>query len=425
MPRCTILALGSRGDIQPLLALAMGLKKAGYSVRFAAPADFEEWVSGLGLEYARLAGSSADFYGGAAGVALRERIRDPKKFTRFLNDYLGLFLDRLFKSCWEACQDSDVILCWSWTRVGPSLAEKLKIPLVIVSPTPVLHLPTFAFANPFQGPPQLQGRNLGPLYNRWSWRWAEPFTRIGQTQVDRWREQTLGLPPLDWKTELRQLRSLPHLFGYSPAVLPKPWDWGANAHVTGYWFLEQKTQFTPPAPLAEFLAAGEAPVALGFSSQIGRDAKRISSAVMDGLARSGKRGLLIAGWGGIGQADLPSNVFKVDSVPYDWLLPRVAGLVHQGGAGSTAEALRAGIPNVAVTFGYEQALWGARIARLGAGVAPIPAASLNADNLSEAIVRLVDKPRFRQNAQAVAETLRAEDGVGEVVRIIERAIRRK
>ena len=416
---CTILALGSRGDVQPLLALGLGLKAAGFGVRIAAPADFESWVSGLGLDYVRLTGNSSGFFGGAAGMAMRERIRDKREFTRFFNDYLGTFLDKLLVACWEACQDTDAVLCWSWTRAGPSLAEKLGVPLFVVSPNPVLHLPTCAFANPFQGPGDLP---LGPLYKRLSWLWANPFTRIGQPQVDRWRQKTLGLEPLDWRTELRRLRRLPHLFGYSPAVLPKPWDWGKHIHVTGYWFLDQPADYAPPPHLAEFLAAGEPPVAVGFSSQVGRDAKRITTAVVDGLRQSGKRGILISGWGGLKGIELPPEICPVASVPYDWLLPRIAAMVHQGGSGSVSAALRAGVPSFAVPFGYDQALWGKCLARLGVGVAPIMAEDLSAENLATAIRRIAEDGRMRQNAEALAEVIRAEDGVGVAVGVIERRL---
>ena len=419
---CTILALGSRGDVQPLLALALGLKAAGFGVRFAAPADFEGWVRGLGLDYARLTGNSSGFFGGPAGMALRERIRDSRRFTRFFQDYLGTYLDKLLATCSELCQDTDAILCWSWTRAGPTLAEARGIPLFVVSPTPVLHLPTKVFANPFLGPGPRRYGPLTPVYNRATWLWANPLTRIGQPQVDRWRVEKLGLPVLDWGTELRRLRALPHLLGYSPAVLPKPYDWGPQVHVTGNWFLDQRTPYEPSPELAAFLAAGEPPVAVGFSSQVGRNARRISEAVVEGLARSGRRGLLISGWGGLRNTELPATVHRVDSVPYDWLLPRLAALVHQGGAGSVASALRVGLPNMAVPFGYDQALWGERVAALGAGLPPIPVEALTADALAEAIRRLADETPLRVGAQRLATAIASEDGIGNAVGIIERVL---
>ncbi|WP_448203902.1 glycosyltransferase [Azospirillum sp. sgz302134] len=420
--RCTILALGSRGDVQPLIALGVGLKAAGFDVRCAAPADFEGTVRQYGLDYFRLTGNASAFFGGQAGIALRERTRDKREFVRFFDDYLGTFLDKLMAACWEACQDSDAILCWPWTRVGPSLGERLGIPVFVVSVNPVLHLPTSAFANPFQGPEELEYLPLGPLYNRLSWLWARPFTRIGQKQVDRWRQTTLGLPTIRWQDELRALRRLPHLFGYSPAVLPKPWDWGRHIHVTGYWFQDRPSGFTPPADLVEFLEAGEPPVAIGFSSQVGRNARRITADVVEGLERSGRRGIMIAGWGGLKGVELPSSIFRVDSIPYDWLFPRVAAMVHHGGSGSAAAALRAGVPSFAIPFGYEQGLWGRQIAKLGVGVDPLPPSQLTPRRFCDAVRRVTEDAGIRRRATALGLTIMAEDGIGEAVRIVERTL---
>lgn len=419
---CTILALGSRGDVQPMLALALGLKAHGHAVRVAAPADFAEWITGLGLDFFRLTGKSASFFSGPAGTAVRDRVRDPRQFQRFFDDYLATFLDKLLAACWEACQDTDAIFSWSWTRGAPSLAEKLRVPVFVASPTPVLHLPTFAFANPFQGPGDLPLGPLSPLYNRWSWRWALPGTRVGQDRLNAWRTRSLGLEPCAWRDDLAALRRLPHLLGFSPTVLPKPRDWGPSVHVTGFWFMDQTRDYTPPADLAAFLTRGDKPVAVGFSSQVGKDARRVTQAVVDGLTRAGRRGILVAGWGGLKGVDLPDSILCVDQVPYDWLAPHVAALVHHGGAGSTAMALRAGLPNFAVPFGYDQALWGRGLARLGVGVPPIPAERLTADTLARAVDHMCDDPSVRHRAGRVQAAIAAEDGVQAAIAAIDRIL---
>ncbi len=416
--RITILALGSRGDLQPLLALGVGLARAGHRVRFGGPADVEAQTVALGLDFVAISGRSADFFGGPAGMAMRDRVRDARQFNRFFEDYLGTYLDKLLAKCWDAAQGSDAVLCWSWTRASVSLAEKLKVPLFVAGAAPVLHLPTVAFANPYHDPPRMR---LGPLSNRLSWRWAEPLTRIGQTQADRWRQDTLGLPKLAWRDELRQLRRLPHLFGYSPQVLPRPWDWPRDAAVTGYWHLPPQPGYAPPPELAAFLAAGEAPVAIGFSSQVSKASRRISAEVVRGLDLAGRRGVFISGFGGLRGIDLPASVLRVESVPYDWLLPRVAAMVHHGGCGSTASALCAGTPSFAVPFGYDQALWGDRIARLGVGRAPLFPDDLTATSFARALDRLLGDPALPARAQRLAERLAAEDGVGNAVRLVERA----
>jgi sterol 3beta-glucosyltransferase len=418
---CTILALGSRGDVQPLVALGVGLKAAGFGVRCAAPADFEDMVRGCGLDFFPLTGSASRFFSGRAGIALRERTRNQHEFLRFFEDYLGTFLDKLLIACWEASEGTDAILCWPWTRVGPSLAERLGIPVFVVSVNPVLHLPTRAFANPFQGPARLR---LGPLYNRLTWQWAVPFTRIGQQQIDRWRQKTLGLPAIPWRDELKALRELPHLFGFSPSVLPKPRDWAEWVHVTGYWFLDRPATFSPSPELQAFIESGP-PVAIGFSSQVGRDAKRITQIVVDALEQAKTRGILISGWGGLKGIKLPDNVFAINNVPYDWLLPRISAMVHHGGSGSAAAALRSGVPSFAVPFGYEQGLWGRQIAKLGVGIDPITPDKLSVSRLATAICRITEDTTIRRRADELGETLRAEDGIGNAVRIIEQTLTRR
>jgi len=411
--RATVIAIGSRGDVQPLVSLASGMSAAGFDITVATHADFETMVREHGLKFRVIEGKSADFYGGAAANALAERLRNKKEFLRFFEQYMALFLDRLLISCWEAAQDTDAVLCWPWTRIAPSLAARLKIPVIIVAVSPVLHLPTWSFANPYQEPLDL---DLGPLYNRITWLRATAFTKLGQVQVDKWRERTLGLPAEPWRAELRRLRRLPHLFGFSPSVLPRPVGWAEWIHVTGYWFLDRPVEWKPPAELEAFLAAGPAPVGIGFSSSVGKSRATTTKITLDALERSGARGILISGFGGLGKgASLPENVFAVRSVPYDWLLPRVAAMVHHGGAGSTSAALRFGVPSFAIPFAYEQALWGKRIAAIGAGVSPIPAKKLTADKLAASIREVMSRDDLRRGAARIADTLRHEDGVSVAV----------
>ena len=134
---------------------------------------------------------------------------------------------------------------------------------------------------------------------------------------------------------------------------------------------------------------------------------------------SGQRGLLLTGWGGLHTADLPDNVFVLDSAPHSWLFPRMAAVVHHGGAGTTAEGLRAGVPAVITPFVFDQYFWGARIKALGLGPAPIPQKKLSAQRLAAAIQLAVNDPGIRQRARSIGESIRAEDGTGNAVKIVE------
>ena len=202
-------------------------------------------------------------------------------------------------------------------------------------------------------------------------------------------------------------------------------DWGEFAHITGYWFLDCPGDWQPPRDRVNFLEAGSPPVCVGFGSTLSRDTKQMADLVLKALAQSHQRGLLVAGWDGLSQSDLPPDVFMVDTVPFDGLFPRVAAAVQHGGAGTTACAWRAGIPSVVVPFALDQ-LFGCRlVSRSETGPEPIPLKQITVDRLAYAIrLAVMDQPT-RTRAAALGEKIRSEDGVENAVRIIEQVILRR
>jgi sterol 3beta-glucosyltransferase len=178
--------------------------------------------------------------------------------------------------------------------------------------------------------------------------------------------------------------------------------------------------WAPPPELTAFLEAGDPPVYIGFGSMAGRRPQELASLAIEALAHSGQRGLLLTGWGGLRPESVPANVLVVPSAPHSWLFPRMAAVVHHGGAGTTAEGLRAGVPTVVVPFVLDQPFWGARIKALGLGPQPIPRKSLTAERLADAITVAVTDAGIRQRAQAVGLAVRGEDGVGGAVELVRR-----
>jgi sterol 3beta-glucosyltransferase len=189
--------------------------------------------------------------------------------------------------------------------------------------------------------------------------------------------------------------------------------------VTGYWFLNEADNWQPPPDLLDFLEAGPLPVFVGFGSMSGRDPARTARLVLQALTESGQRGLLTTGWGGLQAERLLENVFNIEAAPYDWLFPRVATVVHHGGAGKTATGLQAGKPTVICPFVADQPFWGQRMAALGAGPQPIPQRKLTADNLASAIQRTVTDAGMQRRAAELGQKIRAEDGIGRAVCSIE------
>ena len=188
--------------------------------------------------------------------------------------------------------------------------------------------------------------------------------------------------------------------------------------ITGYWFLDTPEVWEPPAALLDFLESGPPPVFVGFGSMTGRHMGEVTRLVLAALARSGERGLLLSGWGGLGREDLPERVHVIDSAPFAWLFPRMAAVVHHGGAGTTGAGLRAGVPSVVVPFFGDQFFWGWRVEVLGGGPKPIPFKSLSVESLATAIRESVANQEMRRRAWDLGQRIRAVDGVTNAVRII-------
>jgi UDP:flavonoid glycosyltransferase YjiC (YdhE family) len=245
---------------------------------------------------------------------------------------------------------------------------------------------------------------------------------MGGPTTNKWRTR-LGLPR--WRSEAemhnyaRRLGT-PSLYGYSPSVLPKPPDWDEYQHVAGYWFLDAQPNWEPPADLLRFLESGPPPVYVGFGSLSHENPERQTRLALRALELTGQRGALLTGWGGMTRLSAPPNVFFVDNVPHAWLFPRMAAVVHHGGAGTTGAGLRAGVPNIITPFGGDQVAWADLVVKLGVGPRAPGIKQLTAEKLAEAINSAVNDSALRARAAALGGKIRSENGVARAVEVIER-----
>jgi len=412
--KITVFAAGSRGDIQPCVVLCKGLQQAGYRVCLAAPEDFADFVQKHNVDFYPLHGDVQQIMAGDTGRKFMETGgSNPIKSIGAVRKMIAPVVKEMAEDAYAACRHADAMICLGvFSAFGKSIAEALSIPIINIEPTPLL--PTSAFSAP-SWPIQ---RDLGGLHNRLSgmamldviWLWYRPF-------VNDFR-QSLGLSPYSAAGFYRALRSTPMLAAYSPSIIPHPADWPDSFHVTGYFFLDTEVDWQPPSELKAFLGAGDPPVYIGFGSMAGRNPEQITKLVLEALSKSGQRGLLLTGWGGLRAESVPDNVFVLDAAPHSWLFPRMAAIVHHGGAGTTAEALRAGVPSVVVPFVFDQPFWGARVKALGLGPDPIPQKNLTADRLAKAIGMAVSDPKMKQRANSVGAAIRAENGLGNAIKTV-------
>jgi len=419
-----ITTAGTRGDVQPYIALGKGLQAAGHAVTLCTHTRFEPFVTEHGLAYAHLGSDLLDLMDRVEGRGAMEdmgSLLSGLKTGIKLIRLSGPIQRSMIEEGWKAAQqvDPNIILYNSKMGGAPHYADKLGIPAVLAMLFPQF-VPTAAF--PTIGFPTW---NLGARYNRLTYAVVHTIAGwVGGRFIRAWR-RAHGLPRPPRGTDLLHRSDgtrVPVLHGVSPHVVPEPPDWPDDAVMTGYWFLDRSDDWVPPPALEAFLAVGEPPVYVGFGSMSGRDPERTTRVVVEALQRAGLRGVLATGWGGMAGERLPETVFRIDHVPHDWLFPQVAAVVHHGGAGTTAAGLRAGRPTVICPFFGDQPFWGRRVHDLGVGSAPIPQKKLTAEKLSAALREVTASPALRAQANALGDRIRREDGVARAVAFIERLV---
>lgn len=398
-----VCSAGTQGDLQPAVALASGLKRAGHEVHFATHDAYAALVTNAGLILRPLGGNDP-----------RKVMRDVQHGTVGKSAGLRLF-KHLFrrlpppaealKEQMELCREFDVVL----SAIGSFLhaAEAIGTPAAAIALYPTL--PTGAF------PHHLSRiyRSLGPWPN-WLTHFLihQMFWWPDRKWVNDWRRQ-IGLRPISWTgPTLYQLRrKLPHFFGYSPLVIPKPGDWGSEHHVCGYWFLDSASEFQPDDHLLRFLEPQPAPVVVAFGSIVDPSPETRDRIIAESLRSCGERAVVLSGWTQGAPAPGQEHLHHANWIPLPWLLARTRGIIHHGGAGTVSEAIRAGVPSVTVPYSGEQKFWGNRLHQLGGSARPIPRLKLNVPELSAAIRTAFQNQAVRSRLGVLGGQLRSEDGV--------------
>ncbi len=420
--RLTLLPAGSRGDVQPYVALGVGLRRAGHQVSVPAPAVFQDLITRAGLEYIPSNTLNPQEFIRRPEIQAAARRGGQLSVIFTLMRQAAPLLDSTFEAYWQDTQTAEAIVASSIPFGALDIAEARGLPHVWAA----LHAikPTRAFPNPFFAP---FGARLHNGFN--------PFTHhvirfvfwgLFGGILNRWRRRH-GLPPVPASGPYAgwDARQVTTLYGFSPHVLPAPTDWPAWHQVTGYWFLDAPESWRPPEALLRFLDGGPPPVCIGFGSMDDQNPERLQRLVLEAIRLSGQRAIVLAGWSGLAQAassNATAPVYFSQELPHSWLFPRVAAVVHHGGAGTTAAGLRAGVPTVIAPFAADQFLWADRLVRLGVGVRAPAFFQLSAETLAAAITRAVGEAGLRQRAAALGAQIRAEAGVARAVGLIEAAL---
>eukprot|EP00158_Paraphelidium_tribonemae_P007662 Partr_v1_DN28319_c0_g1_i1_m78867 putative May be involved in decane metabolism and autophagy. Involved in the biosynthesis of sterol glucoside (By similarity) len=416
--KISLFTIGSRGDVQPMIALGKALQSRGHICTIATHKEYEPWILSHGLKFAQIAGNPAE---------IMQLCVDNGLFTvSFVREAYSKFrewIDDLFHSTYVALRGSDVVIESVVSLAGYHVAQKLEVPYFASCPMPWTR--TSEFPHPFAISDYLE---YG--YNRMSWILLENVLWKGlRPQCNQFRQHHLNIEPIysgNWFAEER----IPFLYCFSPNVVKKPAEWRSHIHLTGNWFLNAPdSNWAPSDELLGFLndrSDGKPVVYIGFGSIVVPDPNELTRIIIEAVHRAGVRAVISKGWSARGQKEevhsndeeqtlFSSNIFFLNSVPHDWLFPQMDAVIHHGGAGTTAAGLRFGIPTVIRPFFGDQFFWASRVSNLGVGCA---IRKLEIDTLSESIKKVTKDSNIKARARTLGEKMQLENGVETAVEII-------
>lgn len=415
--RIALLTSGSRGDVQPYIGLAVGLKKAGYDVFIAAPKNFSDFVAAYGVEFYPLSIDWKEFVQSDDAKAVIEQ-GNVLKSLRLKRRYDEL-ATQMNLEAEKACRGAGVILFANSFPIGYAVSLKLHIPCMEVALSPIT--PTKQFSCVISRKQNNEERVSNFIKARMIFYiWWQIFRKSENRARGKWGLDRIGI--FDFN-DLQKKYRVPLICPFSQVLVPKPSDWPGNIYEPGYWFLEDSSDWQPSPELQKFLDAGEKPVYIGFGSMPSSNPERDMEIIGGALKLSGQRGVVLSGWRNLDTVQkLPENMFITQGGPYNKLLPHMSAIVHHGGAGTTSMAFHAGIPSIIVPHVIDQFFWGERVYREGAGPEPIYIKELTAEKLAKAIRAAVENKAVREKAKQMGDKIRSEDAIGDTIRLIENLV---
>ena len=412
--KVAIITNGSRGDVQPYLALARGLLDRGHTVTIATLAHFRDLAERYGIDFRPL--HQEPFF-----RIVKELRKGVLRSPRAIVDGIRGEFEAAFDEWLAATEGADLIVAHPLVAAAPDIAEARRIPLVVASVTPAL-CPTGEFPHAL-----VSGVSRGAAVNRATFHAAAAVTIPVDAVRRRWRRARLGLstPLVPMTGDARW--PLHHLHGHSPLVLSRPRDWPDRYSVDGFWRLPERPHDELPPDLERFIASGEAPVYVGFGSMVVCPPEHTRT-ILDALMAKGCRAI-VARCSGALRMDIareydPGRVHPLDGgdVSFDALFARVAAVVHHAGIGTMAIAMRAGKPQICCPFRFDQPFWAERARRIGIAPEPLPIARMSVEGLRRRLDAVLGDTACARAAQRLQTHILQEDGVAVSVARLERLV---
>lgn len=400
--------MGSRGDFQPLLALAVGLRRTGHRVVMATTPDFASECESFGIEFRPV------------GTNIQTWMNDRRMRMTPLAALQALFVAGrqmgapVVRALIPLAREADMIVGGGAQIAYRTVAEHTGTPCGYVAYTPQF------FPSAHHAPLVLPIPDAPRIVNLASWFVFRMLAQVALGSMLSPVRKELGLDPIR-DVAAHFLSGKTMILAADPEIAPVPPDVTLPNPPSGHLHLPDER------PLGEdvdrFLDAGSPPVYVGFGSMTDSNPEQTTRAIAQAIRAVGCRAVVSAGWGKLGGEGLGKDAIRIGPVSHRKLFPRVAAVVHHGGAGTTMSAARAGVPQVVVPHVFDQFAWARCVRKAGLGPTPLPKRKFAAGSLTGALREVLGDSTYRRRAAEVGERVRARDGVANAVAILESGCR--
>ena len=387
--KIALTTIGSRGDIQPFIALGIELQKQGHSTAILTHPWAKNVVNFYGLTHIPV-GDDIDI--NDAAKQFMENSSNNLKGFKFALSFIFSRLRNCHKDFLSGLIDFDLVV--GHGIVGKAEANMLEKPFITISiETMGLQKEYWKTRNIIRETGLfLSDKLMGAIFGK-------PYMKF---------RKDIGAPPINKKDKYPYLAIVP-----IPLFLQKPHHaWKEKTELTGFLFAEAPIEFVPPDDLTEFINRGKKPILVTFGSMFHDHDQTLElfNVICDALAKSASRAILIMPDLKDADIEIPENIFLSDQVPYSWLLKQVILVVHHFGFGTTAEVLKAGLPSIPIPHIFDQKIRASKICKMGYAHKPLLIHKITGDILANAIINVKNNPELRKRCQDAAKDVARENG---------------
>ncbi len=410
----TIMTLGSRGDVQPFVALAQELLAHGHHPTICTGECFKSFIESYGITFAPVSLDLMAVLNTPQGAAMMNGgWRALPKTLGYLKKVINPAFRASLDNFWQAAQGANLIIYHPKVTAAVDMAAALGISCLSISPVPIIY-PISEFPNLALAPTA----NWGSFLNKLSYKIMEKADLANMSAINDFRQKTLHLP--NRKAGLFAYKNgnslIPILYPISPALFAEVKSWQNHVFIPGFFFLPPLAKELAPDLLA-FINEGTPPIVISFSSMPLKNPDDFAHKLIMALTATGNRAIILSGVSGL-KLPTHSDIFITPQAPHALLFPQAKGIVHHGGAGTTAMALCSGVPQLIIPFAMDQPFWAHRLHQQGYALAPLKERSLTSDDLADALKEM-DNPNHIAKAQEIKEIILKENGVQKAVAYIE------